>query len=69
MDDALGGEVEEALVDVGDDALEAGVVEGAGLLDPGLQVALVAELGDDVAVAVAGENLQAPEDVGVVQLL
>ena len=69
VDDPLGGEVEEALVDVGDDALEAGVVEGAGLLDPGLQVALVAELGDDVAVAVAGENLQAPQDVGVVQLL
>ena len=64
--DPLGGEVEEALVDVRDDALEAGAIEGAGLLDLSLQVALIAELGDDVAVAVAGENFQAPQDVGVV---
>ena len=69
MDNPLRREVQETLVDIGYHALDAGVVKGAGLLDLGLQVALVAELGDDIAVAVAGENLQAPEDVGVVQLL
>ena len=33
----------------------------------GLQVALVAEFSDDVAVAIAGEDLVALEDVGMIQ--
>jgi hypothetical protein len=33
-----------------------------------LKVTFSAELGDDIAVAVAGENLEAFEDIGVAQL-
>ena len=33
------------------------------------QVALVAKLGDDVAVAVAGEDLEAAEDTGMAEFL
>ncbi len=41
----------------------------ASLLDLALKVPLVAELGDDVAIAVAGEDLEALEHVGVAELL
>ena len=35
-------------------------------LDPALQVALVAQFGDDIAVSIAGEDLVASQHVGVV---
>lgn len=65
VDHAFLGEVEQALEDVPD------VGEGLGFAeDPlgaqfALEVSFVAEFGDDVAVAVAGEDLVAAEDVGV----
>ena len=43
--------------------------ETLAALEFGLKVALVAEFCDDVAVAVAGEDLMALEDVGVTDLL
>ena len=45
------------------------LVEVSLLPESGFEVALVAEFGDDVAVAVAGEDLEAFEDIGVAQLL
>lgn len=37
-------------------------------LDFVLQVALVAKLGDDIAVSIAGEDFKAAQDIGVVHL-
>ena len=45
------------------------LVEVSLLPESGFEVALVAEFGDDVAVAIAGEDLEAFEDIGVAQLL
>ena len=65
VDDVLFGEVLQSFEDVLDDGGCLVLVKVPFLAETGLEVALVAELGDDVAVAVAGEDLEAAEDVGV----
>jgi hypothetical protein len=68
MDDVLFRKILKSLEDVPDDGFGLVLVEVSFLAESGLEVALAAEFGDDVAVAVAGEYLVAFEDVGVVQL-
>jgi hypothetical protein len=69
VDDILRGEVLQPPEDVGNDAGGLPLLEPGFLLDLGLEVALVAQLGDDVAVAIAGEDLEAAQDVGMVHFL
>ena len=69
MDDVFFGQVEQPLEDIFDDGGSFVLVEVALLSESGFEVPLVAEFGDDVAVAVAGEDLEAFEDIGVAQLL
>ena len=67
VDHVLLSEVEKTLEDVSDDGGRLVLVKVAVLPETRLEVSLVAELGDDVAVAVAGENLKALEHIGVTQ--
>ena len=69
VDDVFFGQVEQPLEDIFDDGGSFVLVEVALLSESGFEVPLVAEFGDDVAVAVAGEDLEAFEDIGVAQLL
>ncbi len=69
VDNIFGGKVLEAFVDVGDNVVDFPLLELVLFLDPPLEVSLVAQLGDDVAVSIAGEDLEAVEHVGVVHLL
>jgi hypothetical protein len=65
VDDILLREVLQSFEDVLDDGGRLVLVEVPFLAQTGLEVSLVAELGDDVAVAVAGEDLEAAQDVGM----
>ena len=69
VDDVFLGQIEQSLEDIFDDGGSSVLVEVSLLPESGFEVALVAEFGDDVAVAVAGEDLEAFEDIGVAQLL
>lgn len=69
MHDVIFSEVEEASEDVLDVSFGFWFLDVAAAAEFALEVAFVAEFGDDVAVAIAGENLVAAQDVGMVQLL
>lgn len=62
-------QVLQSLEDIFDYGSGLVLVEVPLLPEPWLQIALVAELGDDVAVAVAGEDLEASEDIGMAEFL
>lgn len=68
VDDILLREILESLEDVPDDWFGPVLLHPALLPQARLQVPFAAELGDDVAVPVAREDFEAPEDVGVVEL-
>ena len=69
VNDIFLGQVEQPFENIFDDGGGSVLVEVALLAESGFEVALVAELSDDVAVAVAGEDFEAFEDIGVAQLL
>ena len=69
VDDILLGEVTESLEDVLDDGSCLVFAEVTVFAKTGLEISLVAEFGYDVAVAIAGEDLEALEDIRVAQLL
>lgn len=69
MYDVLLGEVADALVHLVDELPGVLLLEGALGADLGFDVAAVTQLGDDVAVVGAGEDLQAVEHVGMLQSL
>ena len=69
VDHVLLGQVKQSLEDVLDDGLGPILVEVLLFPQPRLEVPFVAELSDDVAVAVAGEHLVALEHIGMVELL
>lgn len=69
VDDVLLCQVLQSLEDVLDDGSCLVFIEVALLPQTGFEVSLIAELGDDVAVAVAGEDLEAAEDIGVAEFL
>ena len=69
VDHVLLRQVKQTLEDVLDDGLGPILVEVLLFPQPRLEVSFVAELSDDVAVAVAGEHLVALEHIGMVELL
>ena len=69
MDYVFVGEVEQSFEDIGDEGISFTLIYYAVLSQPGLQVTVATEFGDDVAVAVAGKYFEAFEDVGVVEAL
>ena len=69
VDHVLLRQVKQTLEDVLDDGLGPILVEVLLFPQPRLEVPFVAELSDDVAVAVAGEHLVALEHIGMVELL
>ena len=69
VDHVLLRQVKQSLEDVLDDGLGPILIEVLLFPQPRLEVPFVAELSDDVAVAVAGEHLVALEHIGMVELL
>ena len=69
VDHVLLRQVKQTLEDVLDDGLGPILIEVLLFPQPRLEVPFVAELSDDVAVAVAGEHLVALEHIGMVELL
>ena len=69
VDHVLLRQVKQSLEDVLDDGLGPILIEVLLFPQPRLEVSFVAELSDDVAVAVAGEHLVALEHIGMVELL
>ena len=69
VDHVLLRQVKQSLEDVLDDGLGPILIEVLLFPQPRLEVPFVAELSDDVAVAVAGEHLIALEHIGMVELL
>lgn len=69
VDDLVFIEVDESLEDVPDVSLCLSLRKILLFSEFGLQIALVAELGDDVAIAVAGKDVKAPKHARMVQLL
>ena len=65
--DILLRKIVQPFEDISNDGFGLVLIEIPLLPQPGLQIALVAELSDDVAVPVAGEDLMAFEDVGVAE--
>lgn len=68
VDDILFCEVIQPLEDILDDWFSPVLIEISFLPEPGLQISLVTQFGDDVAIPIAGEDLIAFEDVGVAEL-
>jgi hypothetical protein len=68
MYNILPGNVLKSLVDIGDNVPDCGFLHPLSVPELAFEIALVAEFGDNVAVAVAGEDFEASEDVGVVHL-
>ena len=68
VDDILLWEISESLEDIPDDWFCPLLVHFALFPESWLEISLVAELGDYVAVSVAREDFEASEDIGVVQL-
>lgn len=68
VDDILFCEVIQSLEDILDDGFSPILIEISFLPQSGLEISLVAQFGDDVAIPVAGEDLIALEDVGVAEL-
>lgn len=69
VDDLHLTQIEQSLADVRDIAANVSLMETIFLPDLIGQIALVAQLRDDVAIAVAHQRLMEAEDVGVVHLL
>lgn len=67
MYDILLGKIVQALKDISDDGFSLVLVKISLLPQPRLQIPFVAQLGDDVTVPIAGENLMTFEDVGVAE--
>lgn len=68
VDDILLSEVIQPFQDIFDDGFSPILIEVSFLSEPGLEISLIAEFCDDVAIPVAGEDLIAFEDVGVTEL-
>ena len=68
VDDILLWEISESLEDIPDDWFCPLLVHFALFPESWLEISLVAELGDYVAVSVAREDFEASEDIGVIQL-
>lgn len=68
MDNVLFCEVIQSFKDILDDGFSPILIEISFLPESGLEVSLITEFGDDVAIPVAGEDLIAFEDVGVAEL-
>ena len=69
MDDVLLSQIEEPFENILDDGKCLLLLELTLLSKARVEVTLSAEFGNYIAVSVAGEDLVAAEDVGVVQLL
>ena len=69
MDDILLSEVNESLKDVLDDGSCLMLVEVTVFAESRLEITFIAEFSDDVAVAVACEDLETFEHIGVTQFL
>jgi hypothetical protein len=69
VDDLVLIEIQQSLKDVPDVRLRPPLRKTAFFPQFGLEIALVAELGDDVTVAVAGEYIETAQHIGVVQFL
>jgi hypothetical protein len=61
-------EIIQSFEDILDDGFGLVFIEVSLFPQPGLEVALVAEFGDDIAVSVAGEDFIAFEHIGVIEL-
>jgi hypothetical protein len=68
MDYILFGEVIQSFEDILDDWFGFVLIEVSLFPQPWLEVALVAEFSDDIAVSIAGEDFIAFEHIGVIQL-
>lgn len=68
VDDILLREIFKSLEDIPDDGFRPMFVHPPLFPQARLQISLVAELGDYIAVSVAREDFEAPEDIGMVQL-
>lgn len=69
MDDVIIGQIDEASENVADVCFCFEFFHGFFGSQFGLQIALVAQLGDNVAVAIAGEDFVALQHVGMLQFL
>lgn len=67
MNDVLFSEVGQSLEYVFDDGGCLGLVEITILSESGLKISFATELGDDIAVSIAGEYLEALENIGMAQ--
>lgn len=68
VDDILLREIFKSLEDIPDDGFRPMFVHPPLFPQARLQISLVAELGDYIAVSVAREDFEASEDIGMVQL-
>ena len=69
MDDIFISQVEEPFQNIGDEGVGPAFIHLAVLSESGFQVTIAAEFSDDVTVTVAGEYLEAFEDIGMVKAL
>lgn len=65
MYDILLGKIVQPLKDIPDDGFSLVLIKISLLPQSRLQIPLIAQLGDDVTVPIAGEDLMAFEDIGV----
>ena len=68
VDDAACLQIAQPLVDIGYDIAERDRRERGTLLEQGLEVALVTEFSDYVAVTIAGENFVTLKNVWMIEL-
>lgn len=69
VNDVLLCEVMQSLEDVLDDGFSPILIKVLLFPQPGLKIALIAQLSDDIAVPIAGEHLVALEYISMIQLL
>lgn len=69
VNDLIVIQVGQSLKNVPDVWLRASLREIIMLAQFGLEVSLITELGDDVAIAIAGEDIETAEHIGMVQSL
>lgn len=68
MDDIFFCKVIKSLEDVLDDWLSPVLIKVPFFPQPGFEIASIAQLCDDIAIPIAGKDLVALEDVGVIEL-
>lgn len=68
VDDVLLWEISESLEDISDDRFCPVLVHPSLFPQARLQISLIAEFRDYIAVSVACEDFEASEDIGVIQL-